>query len=166
MTIFKFCPKCGSNLVIKKVRSHNRLVCSNCGFVFFQNPKPSVGVFIVKKGRVLLAKRGIEPKKGLWGIIGGFIEEGESPQEAAIRETKEETNLDIDELEVFGTSKDKYYDVNIVPIAMLARIKSGQMIAQDDVEKLEWFSLNDLPENIAFESTEKALNFLKRKFLK
>ena len=163
MIKFKYCPKCGKELVTKKVRTHDRLVCSSCEFIFFQNPKPSVGVFIIEDEKVLLAKRALPPFKGYWDSVGGFIEEGESPQETAIRETKEETGLDIKILEILGAGKDKYGDQDIVPIAILAEITSGDPHPNDDVDQLEWFPLEKLPSDLAFESNKKALNLIKNK---
>ena len=166
MSKFKFCPKCGNNLVSKIIRTHDRLVCSSCGFVFYQNPKPAVGIYILNGDKVLLAKRAIDPFKGYWDSVGGFIEEGESPKETAIRETKEETGLDIEAAEILGAGKDKYGEQDTVVIGFVAKIKSGIPKPSDDVSTLKWFRLNDLPENIAFESNRKALESIKKKFLK
>lgn len=163
MSDFKYCPKCGNFLLIKRVSSHDRLVCSSCGFIFFLNPKPTVGVFIVKDEKVLLAKRGIEPFKDWWDSIGGFVEEGESPQEAAIRETREETGLEVSIKQVLGMGKDMYRDQPITPIAFSAKIVSGEPKAADDVAELRWFDLKDLPEKIAFEGNRKVLESLKNK---
>lgn len=162
MKKFNFCPKCGGKLRLKKIRSRKRLVCVNCNFIFFQNPKPAVGVYIIKKDKVLLAKRAIEPFKGYWDSVGGFVEEGESPAETAIRETKEETGLDIKIKKILGAGKDKYGNQDTVVIAFVAEVTGGVPKASDDVSELRWFSLNNLPENIAFESNVKAL-FLLRK---
>lgn len=165
MEKFNFCPKCGSKLVTKKVRTHQRLVCNNCSFVFYQNPKPAVGVFIVDNKKVLLAKRAIDPLKGYWDSVGGFVEEGESPQETALRETKEETRLDIKVTEVLGVGKDKYASQETTVIGLLAKIVRGRPDPHDDVSELKWFSLDRLPENIAFESNKKTLELLKTKVI-
>jgi ADP-ribose pyrophosphatase YjhB (NUDIX family) len=162
MERFKFCPKCGGRLLSKLVRSHERLVCEACGFIFFQNPKPTVGIFVFDQGKILLARRAIEPFKGWWDTIGGFIELGESPQEAAKREAKEETGLDIEIVKIFGMGKDRYLDEDIVPIALIGEIKGGEPQAADDISELAWFSLDKLPEKIAFESNIKALNAFKK----
>jgi ADP-ribose pyrophosphatase YjhB (NUDIX family) len=132
--------------------------------VFFLNPKPTAGVFIVNDGKVLLAKRGIEPFKDWWDSIGGFVEEDESPQEAAIRETREETGLEIKIIEVIGTGKAMYNDQSINPIAFLAEIISGTPKATDDVSELKWFDLKSLPDNIAFEGNRKVLDSLRQRF--
>lgn len=159
---FKFCPKCGKKLLGRKLHGRNRLVCSTCGFVFYQNPKPTVGVFIIEGSKVLLAKRGIQPYKGWWDSIGGFMEEGESPEQTAVRETKEETDLDIQLLDLFGVGKDMYNDQHIVPISFVAKITGGNISAGDDVQELKWFDIANLPEKIAFQTNKKALSLLKK----
>ena len=164
MTKFKFCPKCRAGLERKKVYGHIRQVCPKCDFVFYQNPKPTVGIFIIENKRVLLAKRGITPYKGWWDSIGGFMEQGESPQETAVRETKEETGLDIKLTEILGTTNDKYQDQHIVSIAFLAEIIKGKPAPSDDVAQLKWFPLGKLPTRISFEANKKALDLVKQRF--
>lgn len=164
MAKFKFCPKCAGSLSLKNTNDGRRLICDKCGFIFYQNPKPTVGIFILRMdNQVLLAKRGIEPDKGWWDSVGGFIEEGESPQEAAIRETKEEANLEIELLDLLGVTKGTYHDQLILPISFTAKIISGKMKAGGDVAELKWFSLNDLPKNIAFAGNLLALKVLKER---
>lgn len=164
MTKFKFCPKCRAKFANKKIHGHTRQVCSSCKFVFYQNPKPTVGVFIVEGSKVLLAKRGIKPYKGWWDSVGGFMEEGESPQETAAREAKEETGLDIELMQILGVTNDKYLDQYLVSTAFLAKIANGAPRPSDDVVELKWFPLDKLPAKISFEANKKALSLLKRKF--
>mgnify|MGYP000022825261 CR=1 FL=1 len=164
MKRFKFCPKCGGKLANKKVLGRSRLVCENCNFIFYQDPKPTVGVFIVDNNKVLLAKRAVAPFKGWWDSIGGFMEEGETPQETAVRETKEETGLDVELIDILGVGRDKYEEQYTVPIAFLGKIVDGKPKPADDVEELEWFPLDDLPKNISFAGNKKALAILKGKF--
>jgi len=70
-----------------------QLVCNACGFVFFLDPKVAVGTIVPLDGRILLVKRAIEPAYGKWVFPGGFVDRGERVEEAAIRETREESNL-------------------------------------------------------------------------
>ena len=161
MDYFKFCPKCAHRLIEKEAHGRKRLVCSKCSFIFYQNPKPTVGVFILEGEKVLLAKRAVEPFKGWWDSIGGFMEIGESPQETALREAKEETGLGIELIEILGATKDSYDSEHIVPISFIGKIVSGVPKPADDVEELGWFSLGKLPKNIAFECNKKALTLLK-----
>ncbi len=164
MSRFKFCPKCGGKLIDKKTYLHKRPTCNKCGFIFYQDPSPTVGVFPIKNNQVLLAKRAIEPFKGWWDSIGGFMERGESPHETAVRETKEETGLDVKITEILGVGKDRYEKQYTVPIAFLGEIADGELKAADDVEELKWFDLEHLPSNIAFEGNKKILRMLKQKY--
>jgi 8-oxo-dGTP pyrophosphatase MutT (NUDIX family) len=92
---YSFCPKCGGMLTRRsiKVSEPNRLVCDACGFVFFQDPKVAVGTIVPIEGKILLIRRAIEPAYGKWVFPGGFVDRGERTEEAAIRETREESNL-------------------------------------------------------------------------
>ena len=73
-------------------------ICPNCDFVFYNNPAPCVSLLFYQDGQVLLARRGIEPQKGKWDLVGGFINTGESGEAAAVREAKEETQQCLDQL--------------------------------------------------------------------
>ncbi|NIO04803.1 MAG: NUDIX domain-containing protein, partial [Proteobacteria bacterium] len=72
-----------------------RLVCSRCGYVFYLDPKVAVGTIGAIDGKIILLKRGIEPAYGRWVFPGGYVDRGETAEEAGIRETKEEVNLDV-----------------------------------------------------------------------
>jgi ADP-ribose pyrophosphatase YjhB (NUDIX family) len=83
-----FCPRCGAAASVQFPRS---LHCESCGFVAYFNPKP-VGCAIAREadGRVWLARRGLEPGKGLWSMPGGFVDLGETVEAAIARELEEE----------------------------------------------------------------------------
>ena len=86
---FKFCPLCSARLVKKKhpQDEHKRLTCQKCGFIFYQNPTPTVLAIIQKGNKILLTKRAISPYKGWWDIPGGFVETGQN-LEQAVRQSK------------------------------------------------------------------------------
>lgn len=73
-----------------------RRVCQNCDFVDYQNPKIVAGSVVLKGDKILLCKRAIEPRKGFWTLPAGFMELGESVEEAAQREAQEEALADIE----------------------------------------------------------------------
>lgn len=73
----------------------HRRVCGHCDFIDYQNPKIVAGSVVVKDGKILLCKRAIEPRKGFWTLPAGFMELGESVEEAAMREAQEEALADI-----------------------------------------------------------------------
>ena len=93
----KFCAACGSRTEqrIPPDDDHVRFVCTNCGQVHYSNPKMVVGCIPELNGQVLLCKRNIEPQKGKWTLPAGYLENGESVQDGALRETREETMVDV-----------------------------------------------------------------------
>ncbi|PTM38465.1 NUDIX domain-containing protein [Leptospira borgpetersenii serovar Javanica] len=93
----KYCSSCGSSVVYKIPEGDNRsrYVCDNCGTIHYQNPKIVVGSIPVWENRILLCKRAIEPRKGYWTLPAGFLENRETVEEGAVRETQEEANAEI-----------------------------------------------------------------------
>ena len=91
---FEYCPKCGAKAFVE----HNEKAkqCTACKFVYYFNPSSAVACFIRNpKGELLLVRRAKEPAKGTLDLPGGFVDMYESAEEAARREVKEETGLDI-----------------------------------------------------------------------
>jgi len=90
----RFCPRCGQ---AAEVRFPHRIDCSQCGYSAYYNPKPVAGVIPVDdQGSVILLRRGFDPGRGRWTFPGGFVELGESVQEAARRETEEELRMAVE----------------------------------------------------------------------
>ena len=160
---FKFCPECGNNLVKKFVKQEQteRLVCQSCNFIFYINPIPAVAVILINNQEILLVKRKYQPRKGMWSLPAGFMEFGETTKQTAIRETKEETNLDIKVKELFGVLP-SFDDprVHVVIIVYTGEIVNGQLKAGDDAEEVKFFPLNELPKNIAFTAHRRILERL------
>jgi ADP-ribose pyrophosphatase YjhB (NUDIX family) len=93
-----FCPVCGKELRERFVdeEERDRLVCVDCGHIYYQNPKIVAGTIPVKDASVWLLRRAIEPRRGFWTFPAGFMEMGETVEEAAIRETLEELNMQVE----------------------------------------------------------------------
>lgn len=156
--MFNFCPKCGSDKKIKTEGS--RFSCQSCGFVFYFNSKPTVSALIADKDKILLGKRRIEPSKGKWDIVGGFLEYGEHPEEGLRREVKEETGLVVEIEEFLGTFMDYYGKDREVTLnqGYIVKVISGEPSPADDIEELRWFSSQDIPKDIAFKNGKEMLN--------
>jgi NADH pyrophosphatase NudC (nudix superfamily) len=94
----KFCGHCGHLLVRKAVEheTRERSVCTHCGYVHYENPKILVWCFAHSSDRLLLCRRAIAPAKGLWSAPSGFVERGETLEEAASRETYEEVGIHVE----------------------------------------------------------------------
>lgn len=75
--------------------THERSVCENCGFVQYENPKIVVGSVVRHEGQILLCRRAIEPRRGLWTAPAGFLELHETPEDGARREAMEEATVDL-----------------------------------------------------------------------
>lgn len=93
----QYCSQCGSDLVERFVpeEGRERLVCTSCGYIHYVNPHIVAGTIPVSDGRVFLLRRAIEPRLGYWTFPAGFMEMGETTEEAAARETAEELNLKV-----------------------------------------------------------------------
>ena len=94
----KFCSTCGAEIIVGVPRADNRPrhICTSCKTIHYQNPKIVTGCIPVWESQVLLCKRAIEPRYGLWTLPAGFMELGETTTEAAMRETLEEANARVE----------------------------------------------------------------------
>ncbi|MFV8817213.1 NUDIX hydrolase [Haliea sp. E17] len=99
----KFCSSCGAavTLRIPEGDDRERYVCSACEFIHYINPRIIVGCLPVHEGRVLLCKRAIEPRHGLWTLPAGFMENGETTAQGAARETWEEARAKATNLHLY-----------------------------------------------------------------
>ncbi|MBT8149257.1 MAG: NUDIX domain-containing protein [Pseudomonadales bacterium] len=99
----RFCPQCATELVESTVNNESRMACpvAECGFVLWNNPTPVVAIIVELPQGVVLAHNVAWPQE-FYSIITGFLEAGEDPLDCAIRETKEELNLDCTALELVG----------------------------------------------------------------
>lgn len=99
-----YCPNCGEPVVVRVPEGDTlpRYVCDHCDAIHYQNPKIVAGCIPVWEDRILLCKRGIEPQLGKWTLPAGFMENGETVQQAAARETMEEALADVTDLKLFA----------------------------------------------------------------
>ncbi len=155
---YKYCPRCGHPLAEGSENGRVRPVCNECGFIHYLNPAPAAAVILFQDGQVLLVKRKYDPKAGDWSLPAGFMEYEESPQETAIRETKEETGLEVSIrrlFDVYGACDDPRS--HVVLVVYVAERIGGDLLAGDDALEARFFPLDALPQNIAFSSHRKAL---------
>ncbi|RZB31922.1 MAG: hypothetical protein SRB1_01541 [Desulfobacteraceae bacterium Eth-SRB1] len=148
-----FCHFCGKQLIEKRINGNIRLFCEQCKKPIYENPVPASCLIVIDDSeRVLLVKRNAEPKKGLWCLPGGFMELGETPEQAALRELKEETGLSGQIEMLLGVTSDKssQYDT-VLMVGYLIKNYSGILEAGDDASDPTCFHYDELPE-IAFES--------------
>jgi len=155
---FQFCPVCGSSLEHRQVDHKERQVCSSCDYVYYRNPAPAAGVILVENDEVLMVRRKFEPKRGMWSLPAGFLESDEDVEECAVRETKEETNLDIEIVRLLNAYS-AFDDPRtaVVLLIYIGKRVGGEVRPGDDASETAFFHLDRLPEDIAFESHKNAL---------
>ncbi len=135
---FRYCPKCGAAAL--KPDSAKSVFCSACGFVYYFNVAAAVaGLIVNEKNELLVAVRGREPGKGMWDLPGGFVDAGESAEDALRREIKEELNLDVESLEYIASFPNTYHYKNVTyPTCDLAYIchvsDFSTLTARSDIE--------------------------------
>ena len=154
-----FCSRCGSSLRFGLVEGEDRerLSCAECGHILYVNPRLVVTVLpITDAGEIILIRRGIEPGKGLWAQPGGFLEVDETVNQAAIRETLEETRLLVEPGELVGIYT--RLEAAVVTLAFEARIIGGTAAPTPEATEVRAFAPEEIPwPGIAFSTTTWAL---------
>ncbi len=152
-----FCPQCGTALLLEERFGRLRPCCPQCGWVFFPDPKVAAAVLVEQEGRVLLARRVNDPARGLWTMPAGFVDAGEDPAGAALRECLEETGLVVritGLLDVLS-GQEHARGAHIV-IFYRAEVVSGELTPGDDVDAVQFFARDQLPP-LAFSTTQRIL---------
>jgi 8-oxo-dGTP diphosphatase len=157
-----YCPRCGAALERRFAEGREREICPACGFVFYRNPIPAVGVVVELDGQVVLVRRRYEPRAGYWALPAGFMELGESAEEAAIRECHEETGLLVQIDHLLGVYSFGFGEQSGLVIIYAATAAGGMLAASDDATEAGTFSLDRLPESFAFRTHLQALDRWRR----
>jgi 8-oxo-dGTP diphosphatase len=139
----RFCLHCGSALDTREQDGYLRPTCPSCGWIHYEDPKVAVAVLVSRDGRLLLNRRAIEPGLGAWSFPSGYVNRGERLEEAAVREVKEETGLDVEIEGLFGVYSERGNPV--VLIVYTARSATGEAVAGPEVAEVGWFSPEALP---------------------
>ncbi|MGE4587314.1 MAG: NUDIX domain-containing protein [Mangrovibacterium sp.] len=142
-TVFSYCPRCGSDRFCTiGIRSKK---CSRCGFHYFFNTSAAVAALIFdKKDRLLLTRRAVEPYKGQLDLPGGFIDPGESAEEALRRELKEELGVEPAAWKYLGSFPNTYpysgFNVYTVDLAFAVNIKTPELMTpMDDIASFAFY---------------------------
>lgn len=164
---YNFCPICGGEV---EQKLHNLFICKVCGCNYYVNPAPTSAVIIENsKGEILLVRRKFDPEKGMLDLPGGFIELGESIEDATVREIKEELGVEITDISYFADYPDDYLfkgvNYKILSIIMLGKIADDAVVtASDDIEDAKYYKKEEIPfEEIGFKNIKQALiDYLKK----
>ena len=163
--LFKYCPHCATPLKNATENGSFVQVCPNCGWTHYFNPIPSSAILpVLPDGRLVFIRRKNEPFAGKWAIPSGFIEYGETPEEAALRELKEETGLTgkIESL-LDISEKESYVYGSVLVITYIVHVTGGEMQAADDAKEIAAFAWENLPK-IEIAIFEKVLKKFKKSF--
>lgn len=158
ISMMNFCNRCAGPLSSEIPEGDNRTrdVCQKCGEIHYQNPKVIVGCIPIWQGKILLCRRNIEPKFGLWTLPAGFLEVGETMEEGALRETYEESLAEVELTELFGL-----YDIphiGQVYSIYLAKMTSDKFGITPESSEVQLFSPEHIPwDEIAFDVIKSAL---------
>jgi len=153
----RYCVRCGAQMQLQKRFGRNRPVCAACGYIHFIDPKVATAVLIDRGGEVLLVRRVNEPQQGKWSLPAGFIDAGEDPKAAAVREVFEETGLQIRVTELLDViaGGDHPGCADII-ILYRGEVEGGRLTADDDADEAAFFRGDALPA-LAFDSTQQVI---------
>ncbi len=153
-----FCGICGAAVELRCPSDDNRQrhICVACGMVHYQNPKMVICALPEWQGSILLCRRAIEPRYGLWTVPGGFMENGESTAAAAIRETLEEANARIEIHDLYTMYSLPY--INQVHFMFRARLLDLDFSPGQESLEVKLFAETDIPwDEIAFRPVKLSL---------
>lgn len=168
MRRYAYCPACGTPFGPGAAAQHSPdssapdlLLCGSCGFEFWQNSKPAVGAIVLRtvadRPEILLSRRGVEPFKDKWDFPGGFLSNGEHPEDGLAREMQEELGVRVQHVRLYSVGIDEY-PADGIPVqgrfvlSIYYRCElpaDTPLSAHDDVAEVRWFPL-DHPPQMAF----------------
>ncbi|MEM6582153.1 MAG: NUDIX hydrolase [Pseudomonadota bacterium] len=154
----KFCSNCGAELEVRIPDGDllPRHVCNACNSIFYKNPVVVAGCVPFWRGRALLCRRAIEPSFGCWTVPGGFVEIGETAQQAALREASEEANVQVRLGSLLSVTD--VINAHQVHLFYKAEMLNDRFAAGSESLEVRLFAPEDIPwDAIAFDSVEQTL---------
>ncbi len=154
---YTYCPRCASRMEPQTVHGKTRPVCPSCGLIIFLNPGVVAAVIPVLDGKIALVRRAMKPRRGAWVFPGGYVDQGEGVDEAAVREAWEETGLQVRLDRLLGVYS-RNGDDNVL-VVYAGTVIGGALTSGEEELEAAWFSPADLPpaSELGFWSTVKAL---------
>ncbi len=157
-TEMKFCSHCSAPVALRIPEGDAlpRHVCTACGMIHYQNPKMVVGCIPEWEGKILLCRRAIEPRRGLWTLPAGFMENGETTFQGAMRETLEEANARVEIDSLYALYNIPH--ISQVYLLFRARLLDLDFSAGEETLELKLFDEAEIPWNeIAFATVRNTL---------
>ena len=139
-----YCHRCGERLGEREVGGQLRPSCASCGETVFLDPKVAVAVVATDEGKILMVKRAIDPMMGRWSLPAGYVDRGEVVEEAAVREVREETGVEVRLGSLVGVYSSPGAPVILVVYA--ATITAGVASPGDEAMEVGFFHPDELPE--------------------
>ncbi|MBF0279507.1 MAG: NUDIX hydrolase [SAR324 cluster bacterium] len=159
----KYCSNCGTlvRLGIPPDDNKERYICDACDTIHYQNPNIITGCLPRWENKILMCRRSIVPRMGYWTTPAGFMENGESVEEGALRETMEEANAEVEIVRLFSVSSIPH--INQVYMIYLANLKNLNFFPGPESAEVQLCSEEEIDwDNIAFSAIDYALrNFFK-----
>lgn len=157
--MMKYCIECGTDRVILKIPegdNRSRYICKVCDYIHYQNPRMICGTLPIHNGKILLCKRAIEPRYGLWTLPAGFMENGETLEAAAARETYEESlarSIDSNLYCIFSLPH-----INQIHIFYKCNIENGDFGAGSETLEASLYAIEDIPwDQLAFRTVARCI---------
>ncbi|TCP66444.1 NUDIX hydrolase [Baia soyae] len=156
----KYCPRCGHLFSLEDLHIPNQpqLLCHNCQFVFYLDPKLAVVAVVLNRDRskILLLQRNEEPGKGLWAFPGGHVERGQDLFDTIKNEIKEETGLTVEVKEIIDTFS--FQAEGLIQLAYEAISDQEEVVVNIESQKGYFFHFHEIPwDHLAFPTTKKLL---------
>ena len=156
----KYCSTCGATVSVSIPPGDNRerFVCAQCHAIHYQNPKIVTGCIAEWEDKILLCKRAIEPRYGMWTLPAGFMENGETSAAGAARETREEANAIVEVISLFALIDIPY--INQVYLLYRARLTAPEFSSGEESLEARLVDEAGVPwEQIAFPAIHKTLRW-------
>lgn len=146
-----YCSECGATVVLRIPQGDNlpRHVCDSCHTIHYRNPKVVTGCIPEWQDQILLCRRAIEPRYGLWTLPAGFMENGETTMQGAAREAMEEANATLDDLQLYGIFNLPH--INQIYMMFRGQLRAGKAAAGQESLEVNLFREQDIPwQELAF----------------
>jgi ADP-ribose pyrophosphatase YjhB (NUDIX family) len=156
---FAFCPRDGTALVLTRIDGRDRPTCPVCGFADFMHVQIGANTIVERDAGVLLVRLNYGPRDGRWALPGGLVEDDETPEQAAVRETEEETGFTVSLQGLLASWMRPGFPILV--FVYRARIERGELrVAPDEASEARFFAREDLPplEELAWPSTARGLD--------